>query len=67
MQQATEKLSTVRIGSDLKYKTNIENHVSVHSNLNLNGCNELSGKNIGKEVIYLIGCMKSEHVDSVAC
>lgn len=56
MQQATEKWSTVRVGSDCKNKTmKVENHLSMHSNLNLNGFGSTSdraqtAKHIGKEV-----------------
>lgn len=60
-QQATEKWTTVRVGSDTKNKTKIENHLSMHSNLNLNGFGSQSdrtntAKHIGKEVIYLRLC-----------
>lgn len=49
--QAQEKWSSVRLSSDSKKnQIKIENHISTHSNLNLNG---LSGDkaNLGKEVI----------------
>ena len=56
--QATEKWSSVRLSSDSKNKMKVENHVSVHSNLNLNGFSNSGGTershkttNLGKEVI----------------
>uniref|UniRef100_A0A453Z1J4 Cyclic nucleotide-binding domain-containing protein n=1 Tax=Anopheles merus TaxID=30066 RepID=A0A453Z1J4_ANOME len=51
--QAQEKWSSVRLSSDSKKnQIKIENHISTHSNLNLNG---LSGEkaNLGKEVLSL--------------
>ncbi|XP_037926588.1 potassium voltage-gated channel subfamily H member 2 isoform X2 [Hermetia illucens] len=55
--QATEKWSSVRLSTDSKTKVKIENHISVNSNLNLNGFgNEPKTKtaaNLGKEVLSL--------------
>lgn len=59
-QQATEKWSSVRLSSDSKNKMKVENHISVHSNLNLNGFSNSGGtdrshkNNIGKEVIWWV-------------
>lgn len=56
--QATEKWSSVRLSNDSKNK--VENHISVHSNLNLNGFSTSGGTErshktttLGKEVINL--------------
>lgn len=55
MQQATEKWTNVRVSSDSKNRTKVENHLSSTSNLNLNGFGSVSErqantKNIGQEV-----------------
>ncbi|XP_050073499.1 potassium voltage-gated channel subfamily H member 7 isoform X4 [Anopheles maculipalpis] len=53
VETAQEKWSSVRLSSDSKKnQIKIENHISTHSNLNLNG---LSGEkaNLGKEVLSL--------------
>lgn len=55
MQQATEKWTNVRVSSDSKNRTKVENHLSTTSNLNLNGFGSVgerqaNTKNIGQEV-----------------
>ena len=52
MSQGQEKWSSVRITDSKKNSIKVENHVSIHSNLNLNGlCPEREQKGgLGKEV-----------------
>uniref|UniRef100_A0A182QHT3 Ion transport domain-containing protein n=1 Tax=Anopheles farauti TaxID=69004 RepID=A0A182QHT3_9DIPT len=51
--QAQEKWSSVRLSTDSKKnQIKIENHISTHSNLNLNGLSGDKG-NLGKEVLSL--------------
>lgn len=59
LQQATEKWSSVQVGSDSKNRVIVENHLSSTSNLNLNGFGSTAQrqqptKNIGQEVNELI-------------
>ncbi|GAB0089900.1 Ion_trans domain-containing protein [Sergentomyia squamirostris] len=52
--QATEKWSSVRLSTDSRNKVKIENHISTHSNLNLNGFGtEKQKAHLGKEVLSL--------------
>uniref|UniRef100_A0A1B0CAV1 Cyclic nucleotide-binding domain-containing protein n=2 Tax=Lutzomyia longipalpis TaxID=7200 RepID=A0A1B0CAV1_LUTLO len=53
--QATEKWSSVRLSTDSRNKVKIENHISTHSNLNLNGFGTEIPKAhlVGKEVLSL--------------
>jgi hypothetical protein len=46
-----EKWSSVRITDSKKNSIKVENHVSIHSNLNLNG---LDQKGLGKEVMKIL-------------
>lgn len=48
--QSQEKWSSVRITESKKSSMKVENHISVHSNLNLNGLITQEHKGLGKEV-----------------
>lgn len=53
--QVVEKWSSVRLSSDSKNRTVIENHVSTNPNLNLNGLSSgKSTKNLGQEVSFIL-------------
>lgn len=58
--QGQEKWSSVRITDSKKSSMKVENHISVHSNLNLNGLLAQEHKQgIGKEVnnnIFIVCC-----------
>lgn len=57
MSQGQEKWSSVRITDSKKNSVKVENHVSIHSNLNLNGLCPGDQTGLGKEVkfhFYLI-------------
>lgn len=52
-EQGQEKWSSVRITDSKKNPIKVENHVSIHSNLNLNGLCPSDQKGIGNEVKLL--------------
>lgn len=54
-EQGQEKWSSVRITDSKKNSIKVENHVSIHSNLNLNGLCPPDQKGIGNEVKEAIG------------
>lgn len=54
-----EKWSSVRITDSKKNSIKVENLVSIHSNLNLNGlCNSDKQSVLGKEVMTIMGLVK---------
>lgn len=58
-----EKWSSVRITDSKKNSIKVENHVSIHSNLNLNGlCPTDQKGGIGKEVKAKFTIRKSERI-----
>lgn len=55
MPQGQEKWSSVRITDTKKSSIKVENHVSIHSNLNLNGlCPPEQKGGLGKEVKWIV-------------
>lgn len=52
MSQGQEKWSSVRITDSKKNSIKVENHVSIHSNLNLNGLCDQTGKEVKSSTDY---------------